>query len=249
MITQFKHLVRVVGLLGVTIAISTNTPAFAVSFQVNPSVVGAPQPSLTADVVDFSYTATVNQQAPAGVCSTAAPCTFQETGTVSFSQFRQGFLTPVINDGLNETPGYTLTGQFTGSGTAVPFGDGIRATFNDFDISLFANNTTLVAQSTGLISGQANVFGPSLAKGDFHVVVQFDPVGGFFSGPFVFGLNTADFAGNNFNITGVSLGSFTGGRIEGSGQMTIGVIPEPTTLLLIGSGLAGLGLLRRCYRT
>lgn len=247
MVIDFKQLAGVASFFSITVAIST-TPAFGVSFQANPSVVGAPQPTFTADVIDFSYTATVDQQAPSGICSAASPCTFREIGTASFSQFREGFLTPVINDGLNENPGYTLTGRFTGSGTAVPFGEGLRATFNHFDISLFANDATLVAQSTGLISGQANVFGPSLAKGDFHVTVQLEPVGGFFSGPFVVGLNTADFAGNNFNITGASLGSFTGARIEGSGQMAIGVIPEPTTLLLIGSGLAGLGLLRRYGR-
>jgi|SRR5579884_2701512 len=226
--------------------------AGAVSFTVNPSVVGAPQSSFSAALVDFSYSATVNQTAPSGTCTTASPCTFTETGSGSFSNFKSNFTTPVINSGLNQSPGYTLTGQFTGSGTAVPEGTGINATFNSFNLQLFANST-LVAQSTGLVQGQAHVFGPDLAKGDFHVVLNINPVGGFFSGPFQLGLNTADFAGNNTNVSGFSLGSFQNGQIQGSGNLTFNVgqtppaIPEPATLLLIGTGLAMLGVARRSF--
>lgn len=220
--------------------------AGAVSFTVNPSVVGAPQSSFSAALVDFSYSATVNQTAPAGTCTTATPCTFTESGTGSFSNFKTNFTTPVTNSGLNQSPGYTLTGQFTGSGTAVPFSSGILANFNSFNLRLFANST-LVAQSTGLVQGQAHVFGPDLAKGDFHVVLNIEPVGGFFSGPFQLGLNTADFAGNNTNVSGFSLGSFQNGQIQGSGNLTFNVIPEPATLLLIGTGLAMLGIARRSF--
>lgn len=229
-----------------------STVAFAapVSFQVNPGAVGAPQSTFTAGVVDFSYQATVNQQTTGGAstCTVANPCNFQETGTGSFSNFKQAdFTTPVINSGLNQSPGYTLTGQFSGAGTVRPLavGTGLEATFTSFKLDLFANGIP-VGTSTGLVSGQAHVFGADLAKGDFHVVVNFQPIGGFFSGPFQLAL--ADFAGNNINVSGFSFGSFTGGTIQGSGDLTFQtqqpVIPEPSTLLLLGTGLAALGLWR-----
>src|SRR5579884_4362695 len=104
-------------------AILATSPAEALtSFTVNPSAVGAPQSSFSASLVDFSYEATVNQQTTGGAstCTVANPCNFQETGTASFSNFKTDFTTPVINSGLNTTPGYTLTGTFSGNGTVVP---------------------------------------------------------------------------------------------------------------------------------
>ncbi|MGH7233779.1 MAG: PEP-CTERM sorting domain-containing protein [Nitrospiraceae bacterium] len=210
-------------------------------------------------MIDFSYSATVNQVAPAGTCSAANPCTFTETGNISFSTFRSGFSNdpvPAGTSGLNlgGADGHTLTGTFTGSGTAVPFGDGIRATFNTFDVTLNSNGN-IVGQSTGLTSGEANVFGPALANGDFKVVVDFQAQGGYFGGLNNLTLDTSTFAGNNTNISGVSLQSFTGATIQGSGNVSFtsvgpgppGVIPEPSSILLLGSGLAGLGWFRRRF--
>jgi hypothetical protein len=92
---------------------------------------------------------------------------------------------------------------------------------------------------------EAHIFGPELAKGDFHVIVKLNPVGGFLSGPFVLNLTTGDFAGNNTNITGFRLGAFTGEQIQGSGNLTLQAVPEPTSLLLLGSGMAGIAWYRR----
>ncbi|WP_447976565.1 PEP-CTERM sorting domain-containing protein [Candidatus Nitrospira bockiana] len=244
------RLISTVGVL--TCALLTSTLAMAAPFQVNPGALSppAPQASFTASLVDFSYQATLNQQTTGGAstCTAANPCTFQQTGTASFSNFKNGFTTPVLNSGLNENPGYTLTGQFAGAGTAVPLNStGLDATFHDFQLRLFADGQ-LIGQSTGLIEGQAHFFGPDLAKGDFHVRLQFDPVGGFLSGPFILGLNEANFNGNNTNAVGMTLGNIQGARLEGSGNFFPSVIPEPTTLLLLGSGLVGLGLLARRSR-
>jgi len=41
------------------------------------------------------------------------------------------------------------------------------------------------------------------------------------------------------------LGNFNSGRVDGSGNFFVSAVPEPTTLLLLGSGIAALGLFRR----
>lgn len=110
----------------------------------------------------------------------------------------------------------------------------------------------LVASSTSLYNGcasgtnpdgdcgGAHVF-PGLAAGDFDVVANFTPVGGFFSVPLVLGLTFADHNGVNTTITGVAPppSGFTNATLRGSGNTSVSV-PEPATLALLGMGLAGM---------
>ena len=239
--------------------------AMADPITVNPSAAGVPGSSFQASFIDFSYVALVDQTATSGTG------TFNIDGGGFFSSFRHPDLpTPVQNTGLNTN--FKMYATFNGGGSVGPTAGvpgGMTATYNAFQMSIFVDknsNTTitadgigapngsvsvggttsddvLVGNSTGLIAGESHVF-PGLANGDFHIKMNFNPVGGFLSSAF-----TADFNGVNTSLQGISMGTFVDGRIDGSGNTSFGgqggVIPEPGTLLLIGSGLAALGWMRR----
>jgi PEP-CTERM motif len=262
---MFTSLLRGSLLTGGFVLSVLSAVASADTFTVNPGAIGVAGPTVQANFADFSYVALVNQTATNGTG------TFSEQGAGFFSSYRFPNLSDVVqNSGINTN--YKLYGVFTGSGTVAPttgVPGGITATFNDFNLRLFVDpnqNSTitaspvgtvggtvsvggaaddiLVGQSAGLIAGEAHAF-PGLANGDFNVQVRLSPVGGFLSGPFILNLAIADFNGVNTSLQGFSLGSFNSGRIDGSGNLSLTAIPEPSTLLLLGSGLAALGWFNR----
>lgn len=262
-----------VGLLAAMLALAVaSTSAFAshipgttfppAPFTVNPSALGFAQGPFQATFIDYSYIAAVDQVAT-GVGTGA----FTEQGAGFFSVFRHPNLFTVVpapTSGLNVN--YQLYAQFSATGTTLVTPGGVEGTFTSFNLDVFVDpnfNTVIVPPtpggpdenlvvnntaddlhvlaSTSLFAGgfHANA---GLAAGDFDAVLTVTPIGaGYFGVPVgtIFDIN-----GNNTSLTGFTFGDFTDGIIIGSGNVSLTNVPEPTTLLLLGTGLAAVGLWR-----
>jgi hypothetical protein len=243
------------------ILISMTAPAaYASVITVNPKAIGEPEKAFTASSIGLNYGSALSQT------FTENGIAFSERGGGTFTNFYYPDMSSVVNKtGLPNH--YTLSASFSGSGTVAVNGPVFTATFNSFDLQVFADRT-LVGRSTGLISGTATLVQDSAvhAAGDFKIRVGFAPVGGFFSSNIL----TAELNGLNDSYT-TSAGSTLYSFHTGSGEFSFGtglsqslttldnltdggaqaVItnPEPATLVLLGSGLAGFAILERRRRT
>jgi hypothetical protein len=220
---------------------------------VNSKAIGEPDKAFAATSIGINYVSALSQNPLTG--------SFSERGGGTFTDYPD--ISSVVKKSGLDSP-YRLSASFSGSGYAIPTLEGFTATFNSFDLQIFADGT-LVGRSTGLISGTAHlvpdpVF-PFHASGDFDVSVRFTPVGEFFSSD----IQTAELKGLNDSYTipagstfyslhtgsgeltfgtGVSQGLTTLNTLTDGGQRAAITNPEPATLVLLGSGLAGFAMLQ-----
>ncbi len=249
----------VAGLAFAAVSAGAQTAPFGAQFTVTPP---APWSPFAATAVDYSYRADVTQTA---LSPTTA--SFVEHGVGFFSTFQNPLSAPVGGTGLNAGApnGYKLYAIFDGVGTVgVNSGGGLDGSFTSFTLDIFldtARDTDYVGTTTALtgtagdtkvatgtlVTSQFRVF-PSLANGDFDVVLNLTPLTSFFSGSaFAAGVALADFNGVNSFVSGFTV-PFQGtqtGRILGSGNLSVAAIPEPETYALMLAGLGAVGWIAR----
>lgn len=210
-----------------------------------------------ADAFNFHWDATVEQHTDDGILDYSVGDTFTEIGSFYITSFVLDNK-PVKFTGINNS--YGLIGSFAAQGLTGMYltssGPGINVQFSNFDLVLGLDTdlddvADIVLGTASFLSGEANLTPAGIAKGDFHVVLEFTASTEgeqFFIEPKPFILEL-DLSGvlSYLDPADISSGNFSK---EGSGDAWVkGLdVPEPASLALFGLGLFGLAGVSRLRR-